>query len=304
MRNLQQPQTLPLITSPVSKGIFRKIITILCAQNPITVDSVFAADNIDNYDKTGQHVSPLKSRSTTNFDFHLRPMLNKPSCEDIADSALVNRWNDTECTESPKLDEVGFLNISTITSHEHTSNNNIVNIQECEMVSSKKHVVVYSSIRLSLIEMIDICINRNICPEKTNTVIPQGSSKNAVFVIDTSYVNICDITTDGLIYGKRSGRKQMVRAVFENGTIMNASIINNFDANAAVNSNDILLMKRHYGTCNSNKVENAYIKRTITTFKNIHTKTFYRYAIIKYTCIVPGLEEIDLDLFSSFSSEC
>ena len=170
-----------------------------------------------------------------------------------------------------------------------------MNIQECEMVSSQEQEVVYSSIRLSLIEMIDIC--RNICPEKTNTVIPQGSSKNAVFVIDTSYVNICDITTDDLIYGKRSGRKQMVRTVFKNGTIMNASIINNFDENAAVNSNDILLMKRHYETCKSNKVENDYIERTITTFKNIHTKTFYRYAIVKYTFIVPGLEEIDLDLF-------
>ena len=119
---------------------------------------------------------------------------------------------------------------------------------------------IYSIERMSLRDMVDICIGENVVPSLVCTSIPQHVYQNANFVLDLSQIHAMDLTADGLIYNSQSCPTKLVKVEY----VLNKLILCRIVKGAG---DSVFKMRRQYSHCFSARISGISMKRTITKFE-------------------------------------
>ena len=85
---------------------------------------------------------------------------------------------------------------------------------------------------------------------------------------------MADITTDGIIYDQRSTVTKNINVSFEEEDLNRSVIEHTPEGNITV--------IRKYSTCNSRKLQGAWLKRTITIFKQTDSGKMFPMVAISY----------------------
>ena len=104
--------------------------------------------------------------------------------------------------------------------------------------------------------------------------LPHELAHNQAFLMDTNVVPLADITTDGIIYDKRSTMTKQFDVSFEEEDL-NKSIIE-------YNPGGNITVIRKYSTCNSRILQGAWLKRIITIFKQTDSGKMFPMVAISY----------------------
>ena len=149
-----------------------------------------------------------------------------------------------------------------------------------EMAKHMGRFPLFSTQRVKLVKMADICIAGNISDELVCKGVPQNVYQDAVFVVDLERVQLSDLTTDGVIWCKHTSPVELLAVEIVGRTVKKCRILPKGGAIALTEKEEKFVMRRQYSrSWSSNRT--VQLSRIISKFFATDD-TPAKYAMVQY----------------------